>query len=217
MNFGIAAQLRDLSKKANRTPAEEERYQALLAQSKSANAAMAANFAGRLKGPSRTSVEPSRPVMRTSSIPLDSIVATQPPLYRLNWLVTSNGRLTPGSSQPIQLVPHGFGEVLLKFWGFDTFDVHTAFPNFKQFAFEERGQEYCYVTCINYSITVHAGEGEDNPGVSAHYKHEFKVGGRPVYLGLQGLHSNRPIFKFYKALEHLPKLPYDWQYMQFIA
>lgn len=216
MSLGIAKELSILSRLTSRTPDEEARYQDLLAQSKAANDRMAANFAAGLKRPSRTSVEPFKSVMR-NTIPLDSIVATVPPVYRLNWLVTSSGRLTPRSSQPIQMVPHGFGEVLLKFWGFDTFDVHTAFPSFKQYAYEERGHEYCILTAVNYSITVHAGAGEDNPGVSAHYNHSFKVGSQAVYLGLQGIHSNRPIFKFYKALEHLPKLPHDWQYMQFIA
>lgn len=208
---GAAAELRDLSKLTDRTPEEEERYQFLLEKSKAANQAMADNFAAGLKRPPKTHVNPFPTVMKTS-IPLDSIVATVPPIYRLNSLMTECGKLTP-IVHPIAMTPHGYGAVIFKFWGFDSFDIHTAFPDFAQHTDNDK----LIVTGVNYQIMVHAGEGEDNPGVSAHYNHNFRVGSRPVYLGLEGLTSIRPIFKFYKALEHLPKLPHDWQYLQFIA
>lgn len=210
MMHGAAARLRELSQK-ERSPAEDVEYKFLVARSNKANADMAASFAKQLNAPSKTSVEPSRPVMR-NAIPLDSIVATVPPTYRLNYLMTECGRLTP-LVHPIAMMPHGYGAVKFKFWGFDSFDVHTAFPKFKS----EAQQDRLIVTGVNYQIIVHAGEGEDNPGVSAHYNHDFQVGSKPVYLGLEGLCSIRPIFKFYKALEHLPKLPNGWQYLQFIA
>lgn len=139
-------------------------------------------------------------------VPLDSIRALVPPTYKLNYLVVNGGkRITPIT--PIQMMPGpGMSEVCFKFWGFDNYDVHQAFN------LQYHEDDIVTVDVINYNIIVIANN--EGPSIMAGYQHKFK---HPVVLGLRGIYGRHSIFKFYRALEHLPTLPRDWQYMQFVG
>jgi hypothetical protein len=138
-------------------------------------------------------------------IPLDSIIAVAPPIYRLNYLISGGRKLKPVT--PVQIFPGpGYEEVGFKFWGFSTYDVHRAF------GIKLGGNDITAVDAINYRIVIVAEE--QTPSIMADYEHKFK---RAVVLGYNGIYARHAIFRFYPALEHLPKLPYDWQYLQFIG
>lgn len=143
-------------------------------------------------------------------VPLDSIRAVVPPLYRLNWVEGNPniyGRWEP--TTPIQMLPVGVGaQVDFQFWGLKTYDIHVAFD---LYSFDEF--ERIRIYAINYQVIVLGGG--DKPSISAHYLHRFKST-TEVYMGLLGISSSKRIFELHPALEHLPKLPNGWQYMQFI-
>jgi len=139
-------------------------------------------------------------------IPLDSLSAIAPPIYLLHYLIVrGNRRLRP--VQKLQLFPGpGFEEISFKFWGFDSYDIHTAFNVRRDLDLLPQ------VVGINYGIIVVAHENQ--PSIRADYQHVFK---QEIMLGMKGIYGNGPIFEFFDALEHLPKLPEDWQYIQFVG
>jgi hypothetical protein len=151
-------------------------------------------------------IEHSNPM--ETKIPLDSIVADVPPLYKLLYLHMEHGiRLLP--KVPLAIFPDGdMHSVFFKFFGLNSYDAHVAFPALRS----SHGMIDTEILSIDYKIVVIGGTG---PSVSAVYHHVFK---RRTYMGLKGLRSTGgALISMHNALEHLPKLPNGWQYMQFIG
>jgi hypothetical protein len=143
------------------------------------------------------------------TIPLDSIIADVPPLYKVLFLTKSDGGdLTPKT--PLALFPDGdMHSVFLKFFGLNTYDSTIAFPSLRTSGSGTLGVE---LKSIDYQIVV---IGKSGPSITSTYHHNFKGN---VILGNHSIRVFRgPLIKMYNALEHMPKLPNDWQYMQFIG
>jgi len=141
-------------------------------------------------------------------IPLDSIVADAPPLYKLSYLITADRqRHTPAVD--VAMFPAGeYDRVDFKFWGMSSYDVHIAFPKLGHHSTTISDEP---IIAISYSIIV---IGKDGPSIRAAYVHHFR---KPVDFSLRGIHAYHRFFELYRELEHLPKLPKDWAYMQFIG
>lgn len=143
-------------------------------------------------------------------IPLDSIIAQGPPLYKLHDLWLEGGRhIQP--AVPLAMFPNAtLRQMDFKFWGLNSYDAHIAFPALRgaHVTISERP-----VKAVGYQIVVF-GEG-DGPSITAMYKHDFKSD--DVDLTFGGLvRRGRALISLHNALEHLPKLPNGWQYLQFV-
>lgn len=152
-------------------------------------------------------INPEVEELAETNIPLDSIVAAAPPVYKLNYLLDEAGRrVTP--AVPLQMYPMaGYNHVEFKYWGLMTYDTHIAFPRLRL-----TSMGGSIISGINYGIIIFGGE--DSPSIRADYQHTFR---QMVEVGHKGIYAHGRIFKLYRALEHLPKLPNGWEYLQFVG
>ena len=134
---------------------------------------------------------------------LDDIKAELPPIYHLVQLETDDRTLDP--AQPVQLMPHDDQIVFVRTFG----RCSSAGIFYGRVRWPVR------VHGITYEIIVYGGAGM--PGVTARYHHPFK---RPVEFDGDRLTREDgmdPLVEYLNALADLPKLPYNWKYIQFVG
>lgn len=143
-------------------------------------------------------------------MPLDDIIAQGPPLYKLHDIeLADGGKLR--ADVPVAMYPNAsLRQVDFKFWGLNSYDAHIAFPSLRGAHVSDFERA---VKAVNYQIIVLGQDG--GPSITAMYRHPFASG--DVNLTFGGLvRHGRALISLHNALEHLPKLPNGWQYLQFV-
>lgn len=159
--------------------------------------------------PPRESTMHSNP----DKIRLDDIKAELPPIYSLLSLtLLTHARMKHvfRVKDPVRITGdpvHQPEHVFLNNWTISSFHPRTALG--VDLGFDAR----VLIAGLAYEILV---IGQDGPSIRAHYEHQFKA--KVVLHGSQ-MHrvGHGPLIRGYAALEHLPKLPHGWKYLQFIG